>query len=205
MINPIVLSKTDSNTKQLFLEISTENRDAFNALFHRKYEKLVRFAQNFVAVNSLAEEAVSDVFVSVWINRDKLPAIDNPDTYLYVSVKNRCLNTLRSKPYTIAIDEQPDIKKTEYDTPHKEMEYRELYEKLNRLINQLPEQQRLVFRMIKENGLSAKECARILNISVRTAETHVYKAVKKLEEEITAYLGYSPKKKTTKRMIMLAL
>ncbi len=152
----------------------------------------------------LAEEIVSDVFVWIWTNKEKLPSVENPDTYLYVSVKNRCLNTLRSKTYTVALDEQPDIKEPERENPHEEMEHRELYEKLNRLINELPEQQRQVFRMIKENGLSAKECAQILNISVRTVETHVYKAVKQLEKEITAYLGYSPKKKSVNRMIMMS-
>jgi RNA polymerase sigma-70 factor (ECF subfamily) len=85
------------------------------------------------------------------------------------------------------------------------MEHRELYEKLNRLISQLPEQQQVIFRMIKENGLTAKQTAKILQLSPRTVETHIYKAVKRLEEEITGYLGYSPKKKTVNRMITLAL
>ena len=192
------------NIHSLFQDIAAGNKTAFDTLFRVQYEKLVWFAQTFVSEMGLAEEIVSDVFVWIWTNKEKLPSIENPDTYLYVSVKNRCLNTLRSKTYTVALDEQPDIKEPEHENPHEEMEHRELYEKLNRLINELPEQQRQVFRMIKENGLSAKECAHILNISVRTAETHVYKAVKQLEKEITAYLGYSPKKKSVNRIIMMA-
>lgn len=193
------------NTKHLFNQISTGNREAFDMLFRDWYARLVGFAQTFVSESGLAEEVVSDVFVSLWINRENLAAVDHADTYLYVSVKNRCLNTLRSKIYTVTIEEQPDMKTAEYENPHEVMEHRELYEKLNRLISQLPEQQRIIFRMIKENGLTAKQTAEILQLSPRTVETHVYKAVKRLEEEIAGYLGYSPKKKTVNRMITLAL
>lgn len=193
------------NTKHLFNQISTGNREAFDMLFQSRYARLVGFARTFVLDSDLAEEAVSDVFVSLWMYRDKLTTIDRPDTYLYVSVKNRCLNALRSKTYTVPIDEQPELKTAEHENPQDTMEHRELYDKLNRLINQLPEQQRIVFRMIKENGLTAKQTAEILQLSPRTVETHVYKAVKRLEEEIAGYLGYSPKKKTVNRMIMLVL
>lgn len=199
------MSKTGNNTKHLFKQISTGDRNAFDTLFRSRYAILVRFAQSFVIEKELAEEAVSDVFVSIWITREKLTEIDNVDTYLYVSVKNRCFNFLRSKTYTVSIDEQFEMQKPEYENPHIEMEHRELYEKLNRLINQLPEQQRIIFRMIKENGLTAKQTAEILQLSTRTVETHIYKAVKQLEKEITEYLGYTPKKKQMKRMIMLAL
>jgi len=193
------------NTRHLFNQLSAGDREAFDMLFRSWYARLVDFAQTFVSESGLAEEAVSDVFVSLWINREKLTTIDNASTYLYVSVKNRCLNASRSKTYTVTLDKQPDIKTAEYENPHEIMEHRELYEKLNRLINQLPEQQRIIFRMIKENGLTAKQTAEILQLSPRTVETHIYKAVKRIEEEIAGYLGYSPKKKTVNRMILMAL
>lgn len=193
------------NTKQLFHQISVGNREAFDMLFRNRYAGLVGFARTFVSENYLAEEVVSDVFVSLWMHRERLTTIDNADTYLYISVKNRCMNALRSKTYTVAIEEQPDMKMPEYDNPHEAAEHQELYEKLNRLIHQLPEQQRIIFKMIKENGLTAKQVAEILNLSPRTVETHIYKALQRLEKEITEYLGYSPKKKMMNRMIMLAL
>ncbi|MDO5664641.1 MAG: RNA polymerase sigma-70 factor [Bacteroidia bacterium] len=199
------MQQANHNTKDLFLEISNENQNAFNALFRQQYVKLVSFAQTFVVEKNLAEEIVSDVFVSIWINRDKLPVIDNPNTYLYVSVKNRSLNILRNKTYTVAIEEQLEAQKTTHDNPHDKIEQRELSEKLLSIINALPEQQRLVFNMIKQNGLTAKQAAEILQLSPRTVETHLYKAIKQLEQEITDYLGYSPKKKRMKRMIMLVL
>jgi RNA polymerase sigma-70 factor (family 1) len=199
------LQQSAVNTKHLFNQISAGNRDAFDMLFRNRYARLVSFAQTFVHESDLAEEAVSDVFVSLWIHREKLTTIDNVDTYLYVSVKNRCLNALRNKTYSVTIDEQDNMETAEYENPHEAMEHRELYEKLNRLINQLPEQQRIIFRMIKENGLTAKQTAEILHLSPRTVETHIYKALQRLEKEITDYLGYSPKRKAMNRMIMLSL
>ena len=202
---PIILQKSAGNTKYLFNQLSTGNQEAFDMLFRDWYARLVGFAQTFVSESGLAEEVVSDVFVSLWINRQKLATVNHADTYLYVSVKNRCLNASRSKIFAVAPETQPDVKMLEYENPQEVMEHRELYEKLNRLISQLPEQQQVIFRMIKENGLTAKQTAEILQLSPRTVETHIYKAVKRLEEEITRYLGYSPKKKTVNRMITLAL
>lgn len=194
---------SDSDIKKLFRQISKGDKAAFDRLFRSQYDNLVRFARNFIADTSTAEGVVSDLFVALWMNKESLANVENPDTYLYVSVKNRCYNVLRSKKQTVSIEEQPDLSESEFENPHREMENRELYEKLNQLVNQLPEQQRLIFRMIKGNGLSAKQCAQILNLSTRTVETHVYKAVKQLEEAITDYLGYSPKKKKMRKMIML--
>lgn len=200
----LILPQTH-DIKSLFREISAGNRNAFDALFRGRYEKLVWFAQTFVSENAVAEEIVSDVFVWLWQHREKLQEIDNPEVYLFTAVKNRCFNSLRSKTHNVPIEEQPDAQRTDYESPHDEMEHRELYQRLNEVVNQLPEQQRIVFRMVKESGLSAKQCARILNLSPRTVETHLYKAVQKLEKEITDYLGYSPKKKKMRRMIMLVV
>lgn len=194
----------DRDIKNLFRQISNGDKAAFDQLFRSQYANLVRFAGNFIADAAVAEEVVSDVFVAIWLNKESLSKVESPATYLFVSVKNRCYNALRSKTHTVSIEEQNEISKPEHENPHREMENRELHEKLNQLIDSLPEQQRLIFRMIKGNGLSAKQCAQILNLSTRTVETHLYKAVKQLEKAITDYLGYSPKKKQMKRMIMLA-
>ena len=195
----------DSDIKNLFRQISNGDKAAFDQLFRSQYDNLVRFAGNFIADAAVAEELVSDVFVAIWLNRENLPKVENATTYLFVSVKNRCYNALRSKTHTVSIEEQNEISKPEYENPHREMENRELHEKLNQLIDRLPEQQRLIFRMIKGNGLSAKQCAQILNLSARTVETHLYKAVKQLEKAITDYLGYSPKKKQMEKLISITL
>lgn len=190
----------------LLKQISNGDREAFNALFRIRYESLVRFAKTLLKESGQAEEIVSDVFVWIWMNRTSLSSVSNPDVYLFTAVKNKSLNALRNNAKIESLDEYQEINiSVASDNPHTNMERDELSKKLNSVIENLPEQQRIIFRMIKENGLTAKQTAEILQLSTRTVETHIYKAIKRLEEEITEYLGYSPKKKQMTKMIMLAL
>lgn len=198
------MSNTDTKIKHYFSQISIGDRDAFNMLFRSRYERLVWFAQSFVNETGQAEEIVSDVFVWLWNNREALNEIDNPEMYLFIAVKNRCINVLRANRETVSIDEYREIENDFPDNPLSEIEQKELITKLHSIVESLPEQQRIIFKMVKENGLTAKQVAEILNLSPRTVETHIYKALQRLEKEITEYLGYSPKRKTMNRMIMLA-
>ena len=105
------------------------------------------------------------------------------------------MNALRTvSTANTSIDEHPNISNDSASTPQEDMEHLELHQKLNSIIETLPEQRRIIFKMIKEDELSAKQVAEILDISIRTVENQIYKAVNTLEAEITAYLGYSPRK-----------
>ena len=70
---------------------------------------------------------------------------------------------------------------------------------LNLAIQQLPEQRKIIFSLIKEQGLKPKAVAEILGISVRTVENQLYKAVKILSDSISEYLGYHPQAKTAQK------
>lgn len=197
------MQQNENDIKTFFGKIANGDKLAFNALFRMQYEKLLRFSKNYLPAEQ-AEEIVSDTFVWVWMHREMLHEIENPDTYLYVSVKNRCLNALRNRPKIVPIDgiQIPNQQQSDRN-PFTDMEQKELTEKLYSVIERLPEQQKIVFKMIKENGLTARQVAEILKLSPRTVETHLYKAVKQLEEEISHYLGYSPKKKQMRQLLLL--
>lgn len=194
---------TESDIHALFCEIRASNKMAFDRLFRLFYPKLLRFAYHYVKCIEQNEEIVSDVFVWLWTNRQNLNSISSPEQYLFTAVKNRCLNTLRSSAKTVSLDVTLEKTLTNYDNQLAKMEQSELTEKLNAIINNLPKQQRLVFRMIKENGLTTKQVADILNIAPRTVETHLYKAIKQLKQEISLYLGYSPKEKQFNKLLTL--
>lgn len=194
-------------TEKLFQAISKNDKNAFNTLFRTWYERLCRFGSHYLDNQNDVEEVVSDVFVSLWNNRNSLAEVSKAETYLFVAVKNRCYNHYRkSIPQSVPIEEQTDLE-TSQQNPQQQIEKQELFDKLNSLVASLPEQRRIIFQMIKEDGLSAKQTAEILNLSVRTVESQIYKAVKTLEEGITAYLGYSPRKikNRTLRKEMLSL
>lgn len=196
------MQRSEPDIRPLFTRIKEGDKEAFNRLFRLKYEALWGFAKSYLGDTGRAEEVVSDLFVWLWLNREHITGIDSPEIYLFKSVKNRCLNALRNSNKIVPLDEHPTTTQLSADsTPLSRMEHEELSARLHKLIENLPAQQKQVFKMIKESGLSARQTAKILDLSQRTVETHLYKAVKKLEEEITLYLGYSLRKKQKKMMM----
>lgn len=172
--------------------IRGSNTPSFNQLFRHYYARLVRFAIQLVHTREAAEEIVSDVFVKIWEKRVTLGEVRNLEVYLYVAVKNGCLNYCEK--YSV-VHLQLDISgETElYDTGNtqKNLEMKELMHRLHMAVEQLPEQCRLIFKMVKEDNLSFREVAEILSISPRTVETQIYRAVKKLKLVLAEQPGSS--------------
>lgn len=194
-----MLSTTES-ISELFALIYAGNKQAFDALFHGYYRRLVLFAQQYTRQYEAAEEIVAEVFIKLWLKRVMLNKVNKPEVYLYTAVKNTALNYLRSaNKITIAADEDFAGGEALSIQPH---DQKELHQVINKLIAALPEQRRMTFILIKENGLKSSEVAAILGISQRTVENHLYKAVKYLADGLSSYLGYHPQRQY-KRKIML--
>jgi RNA polymerase sigma-70 factor (family 1) len=189
----------------LFKEVHEGSQPAFDELFLNYYNKLVAFAQQYVKQRQRAEEITSDLFVKLWVKRRDLAHIINPEVYLYVSIKNASLNQLRniSKYNIFSFDDKesmPSQSSLEWG-----MERKELTLKLNQAIDALPQQRKIIFKLIKENGLKCREVAQILDISTRTVENQIYKTVRALADALTPYLGYNPQKSKFGKQMMYLL
>lgn len=196
--------------KELFREISLDKKEAFDQLFLDFYDRLVAFAKQYVKHRESAEEITSELFVRLWLRRNKLADISRPDVYLYISIKNACLNHLRQTNRQHALYLEETVPATlniiSSHDPAAQLEHKELQAKLDAAVNTLPEQRRLIFRMVKEDGLKCREVAEILDLSVRTVESQVYKAVKTLADILSPYLGgVSTKKEKSIKIKLLSL
>ena len=192
----------------LFKDIHEGSQPAFDELFLNYYNRLAAFALQYVKQREYAEEITSELFVKLWLKRSDLTHILNPEVYLYISVKNAALNHLRgiNKYPILSVDDIKNNFSANTDNSESGLERKELAIKLSQAVEALPEQRRIIFKLIKENGLKSREVAQILNISVRTVENQMYKAVKSLADTLTPYLGYNPQKsKPGKQMISLLI
>lgn len=154
---------------------------AFNELYVQNVPGLYSFSYSFVSVRETAEELVNDVFLKLWMNRKQLSPINNIKVYLYVSVKNASLNYLRKqRPDKTA---EPGDAYIFYFPPCPEQVLigLELQQKIEKAVNSLPPKCRLIFKMVKEDGLSCKEVADILELSHKTVFAQLSIALKKLE------------------------
>lgn len=180
----------------LLEQIGKGDQKAFGALFQLFYKRLLNFAFHYVRSNEVAEEIVSDVFVRLWNKRAELTKIENIEAFLFVSVKNGALNYLeRFSLYQVC--QLPDTDRSELinlENPQKELEWKELLYKMDEAISTLPAECQRIFRLSREEGFKAKEVAQILNISPRTVETQLYRAIKKLDAMLSKYLSRSSKR-----------
>lgn len=171
--------------KGLIKEIVLNNdQKAYKELFVRTHEHLHRFALSILRSKEDAEEVVSDFFISVWQKRASLLEIENIKLYFFVSIKNISINKLRQKKRaTTSFNEDYLVQfKSPFFNPSELLLSKEAVEKILGAINDLPPKCKLIFRLIKEDNLKYAEVAELLNISVKTVESQMAIALKKIGE-----------------------
>jgi RNA polymerase sigma-70 factor (ECF subfamily) len=144
---------------------------------------LNHFAKAITHSPEMAEEVVEDGFVKLWSNRLNLPAINNLAVYLYVATKNRSLNALSKR--TQAFIQSPfdelhiEITRSAFD-PYSRIITAELMEKMQQAIEDLPSRCKMIFKLVREDGLKYKEVSQILSISINTIDAQMAIAVRKI-------------------------
>jgi RNA polymerase sigma-70 factor (family 1) len=173
----------ETTTKHLIsYPVETAGEAAFEALYRLYFVRLFRFCFSIIHQKESAEEIVHDVFLKLWENRDRGPAVGNPRLYLYVSIKNRSLNYLRDNAgvHTVELSERCDDY-IRFDTnPETILLDAEGLRRIRAAIDELPPRCKLIFSLIKEDGLKYKEVARLLDLSVKTVEAQLAIAFRKI-------------------------
>jgi RNA polymerase sigma-70 factor (family 1) len=163
--------------------IASGDEMAFTQLYLRFGKKLIHFSLSLVRSRELAEELVEDVFVKLWANRFHINEIENLTVYLYVAVKNRSLNMLSEKSRELITKpfDYLDAPVDEFAAdPYDLMITSEMMASMQQAIEELPPRCKMIFKLIREDGLRYKEVADILNISVNTIDVQMAIAVKKI-------------------------
>jgi RNA polymerase sigma-70 factor (ECF subfamily) len=161
-------------------DIKTGNQKAFEKLFNFYCQRLINFTRRYVVDIQIAENIVQDVFVHVWHHRTTLDPSRLIKSYLFTAVKNEALKELRHRDVEIRSQQklidliEPDI------DPEKELTTDEMNKEIHQAINELPDKCREIFKMNRFDGLKYAEIAEILNISEKTVETQMGRALKKL-------------------------
>ncbi|WP_020529934.1 RNA polymerase sigma-70 factor [Flexithrix dorotheae] len=164
--------------------------ETFVGLVKKYDDALTQFAKSYVKNLEIAQEVVSDTFYVLWERKGGLEDIRNLESYLYISTKNRCLDYLKSKTG------QNDIKTDQavsFDflienfDPEQILLSKEKVQVLDRAIEELPHSCKVVFNLVKQQGMRQKQVAEIMNISVKTVENQVAKAVKRLRITLQKY------------------
>ena len=169
----------------LFSEIALGNEDAFDIFFYRYNTKVYYFILHIVKDSAAAEELIHDVFLKLWLNRKGLQAIENPGNYLFVVAKNHSLHYLE-KP---AVKRQPleAVSLPDKSNPEEQLLLKESLALIAEAVRELPDQQRLVFQLSSQQGLSRDEIALKLNVSPHTVKNHLGSARKSIQQYMQAH------------------
>jgi len=167
------------------------DKSSFKNLFELHYSPLCNFAYRITDDIDQAEDIVQDIFVKVWNDPDLLDGNKNINSYLYSMVRNRALEVIRRENISQKINQQLEyIQNNAADTNVEEEEIEKLLlvEQIYVSIRQLPPKCSEVFTLSKVNGLTYVQIAEKMNISVKTVENHMGKALRLMRELLTKSL-----------------
>ena len=161
----------------------------FEMLFRTYYQPLCNYAYTFLRDKEDAEEIVQSTFMLVWEKRETLAIRTSVKPYLYAMVRNACLNALKHERIKQRhAGEEIAVAERSHDSVTHTIVSNELEVRIREAMEELPEQCRMVFKLSRFEELRYAEIADQLNISVKTVENHMGKALKIMREQLKDYL-----------------
>ena len=163
--------------------IKQDNKTAFRLLFDRHYRAILATAVNLLKDISSAKDVTQEVFAQIWKKRATIHINSSVGNYLKRAVINRSLNLIKAQKL-IAHEEQMTEIQSDEPSINDQLAAQDLEAALNKALDTLPERCRLIFVMRRLEGISLKEIAEKLEISPKTVENQITKALKVLKTAI---------------------
>jgi RNA polymerase sigma-70 factor, ECF subfamily len=177
------------------LRFKEGDEHAFEKIFKADYNRIAGFCQQFIGDKDKARSLAQEAFVKLWLNRKKVDSVNGIRSFLYTSAKTDCLNYLRHKKVINNYeDHQLQLKEGQINGEilesfdFNQLEFTELETLINQSISELPEKCRQVFMMSRMEGKKNSEIASELDISVKSVEANVTRALKTLRIKLSEYL-----------------
>lgn len=164
----------------------TSSEEDFKVLYLLYYTPLYRYISLYIHSADEAKELASDIFIALWEQRKRLPEVSNFSAYVYKIARNMMLNSLRAKKgESVDINNLPiDLFAGMASSPEEDIISKEEVKSINSAIESLPPRCKITFKLVREDNLKYREAADVLGISIKTVETHLATALKKIQDKI---------------------
>lgn len=169
--------------------INKGDKKAFESMYKCYYSQLFHFLVRYLDSESAIEDIIQHVFYKVWQNRENIEPRGTLKSYLFTSVRNQALKHLEAEKKGRGHD--GDITENTLCNAHNPeitLELKELNEAYQEAVEKLPEKRRHIFLMHRQDYLTYKEIAEILNISIKTVETQMRRSLKFLAISLSKYM-----------------
>lgn len=186
-MNEIKLREED-----LVIRLIRDDEKAFAELYAMYKNKLMYYALTYLKSNKFAEDIFQDAFAVIWQTRKFINPNESFSAYLFSIVRNRIINLIRNINIEEKVKEQILSQAIDYtkNTEEKIAE-NDLQDLISQAMSKLTNRQHEIFEMSRTEGLSHKEIAEKLNISVNTVQSHIASSLKILQDYLHKYYGSS--------------
>ena len=165
--------------------IKAGDQAALKQLFDLYFRDLVIFSAKMVVNTGVAEEIVEDVYIRIWQTRDKLELTGSFKSYLFASVKNRCINYLKSTYGKMRFEDLDGASQMMTGTGQDlELQGKELEVAIIKAVEYLPTKCRIIFSLSRNAGLTTAEISAQLGISKKTVQAQIAIAIRKIRKQL---------------------
>lgn len=174
----------------LFRQAQLGDQKAYELLFKQHYNALVRFARDIVKDTDSAEDLVQEVFVKIWERKSHIIVQTSIKAYLYTAVKNHCFNKLKEEQRNAYMDDSIADNLT-FSVNHTDQVSNtiKLEQHIEQAIENLPPRCALIFKMSRFEYKTYQEIADVLELSVKTVENQMGKALQLMRTNLSPYLN----------------
>ncbi len=176
------------NENDLLARVAEGDEKAFALIFHHYRHKIYSYTFHISGSSAQADELVQDVFLKVWLYRDKIPHILRFDNWLFTIARNQVFDMLKSMAKEASLRHQmAGLLDPNANPVEDRMLTREYEEQLQRALDKLSPRQKLIFTLSRNEGLKHEEIASQLHISRHTVKTHLVQALKTLRHILSIF------------------
>lgn len=176
------------NETDIVKALQAGDEKVFERYFKDNYQRLCRYAFTFMKDKDEAEEIAQNVFVTMWEKRTSLAIETSIDSYLFRAVRNASLNKIKHQKVRQDYSaEQVASSNSVEPSTHLTLK-NELQKQINEAIESLPEQCRIIFKLSRFEELKYAEIAEHMNLSIKTVENQMGKALRIMREKLKDYL-----------------
>lgn len=175
-----MLDQKKINDNVLIERLKKDDKKALTELYNAYWKPLFISSYNLLKDKELCEEIIQDIFIDLWSNREKLQIKISLNSYLYACTRYKVFSQFRkNKIIRVELFENLN-KRFQYATPETKLMHQELVEQIGAIVETLPQKCKQVYKLSRTEQLSHKEIAERLNISTKTVENHITKALRVL-------------------------
>jgi RNA polymerase sigma-70 factor (ECF subfamily) len=183
------MNKFTDDKEKWIAGLKAGNREIFDEIFRAYYKELVIYCLRFVTDREMAEDIVQEMFVKLWLRHEDLHIQTALRAYLYRATQNHALNYLNQLKIQEKYKQYVGFSTLNgAENPLEKLQESDLELKIKHAVLSLPEKRREVYELSRHEGLKNKQIAEKLNISVKTVENQMTKALEQLRNYLKEYL-----------------